>query len=157
MRIFVVVLGMSVFQLSVASSAPSQDLPKIESNTAVAGKGVPNGRSDSPAPFMREAMQQSADPNYGYSQENPIRVGPRTRTRSHVLFLNALRGPQGEPITYERKGACCPFETTHSELGAGMLDIYTIQVEGSNKAVYLFVNMYEPGPPQIPAGFSQRK
>jgi hypothetical protein len=149
-------LGLLVFQLSLAGSLHSKELPKIESNTVVDGKGIPNGRSDSIAPFMSEAMQQSTDPSYGYTPSNPIRVGPRTSAKSHILFLNALRGAQGEPMSYERKGSCCAFETPHSPLGGGMLDIYTIKVQGSDQEIHLFVNMYDPGPAEIPVGFSQR-
>jgi hypothetical protein len=121
------------------------------------GKGVPNGRSDSEMPFIQASMPLSTDSHYGYTVENPIKVGPRTAARVHILYLNSLRGPNGEPIEYERLGSCCKFETKNSAFGAGLLDMYRITFDGTSKELVLYVNMYDPGPPQLPMGFTQRR
>lgn len=136
--------------------------PKIVSVTRVGGKGIPNGRSDSTAPYLRVIKLQTAtDPGYGYSAANAIRTGPYG-TRLHLMYLNSLRGPKGEPITYERRGACCEYEDksipTGSGLpsGGGLLDVYDIQVDGGSKTVTIYVDMYRAGPPQLPVGFTAR-
>ncbi|APW37769.1 hypothetical protein RD110_11660 [Rhodoferax koreense] len=103
-------------------------------------------------------MRVASDPKYGFAKESAIRVGPRSSAVFHIQYLNALRGPNGEPITYERLGACCDFQTANSPFaGGGLLDIYRVRVDGTSEDVFLFVNMYDPGPPELPAGFTQRK
>lgn len=130
--------------------------PRILSVTRVGGKGIPNGRSDSTAPYLRVIKLQTAtDPGYGYSAANAIRTGPYD-TRLHLLYLNSLRGPKGEPITYERRGACCEYEDKSLPRGGGLLDVYDIQVDGGSKTITIYVDMYRTGPPLLPVGFTAR-
>jgi hypothetical protein len=132
-------------------------LPHIASSTRGAGfKGSPHGRSDSTAPFVRQILEISVDARYGYTKENPIRVGPHSSGGTGRLYLNALLGAAGEPAEYERVGACCTFRTPNSPNGFGLLDIYRIRVDGSSGDRYLYVNWYDAGPPKIPIGFVQR-
>ena len=67
--------------------------------------------------------------------------------------MNALRGPKGEKITYDRKGSCCHFETSNGFMGGGLLDRYEVKIDGSSKIYILYVNMYDPGPLKAPMGF----
>ena len=150
-------LSLGACQSPLVTHAPQQELPKIQSSATQGGKGVPNGRSDSSQPFIRAAMEVATDRTYGYSKENPVRVGPRSPSALHIRYLNSLRGPGGEPIEYERRGSCCEFETKNSEFGGGLLDIYRIKVDGATKDFFIFVNMYDPGPPKVPAGLTQRR
>jgi hypothetical protein len=89
-----------------------------------------------------------ADPTYGYTQENPIKVGGDAfggpaRERA---FLDNLRGPNGEPITYERSGSLPVDET--------ILDIYRISYEGLDEPINLFLDEYSYEPVQAPIGFT---
>lgn len=130
--------------------------PVIVSSLRSGGKGVPNGRSDSTAPYLRTLkLPVATDPGYGYSAAKPIRTGPYD-TRLHLLYLNSLRGPKGEPVTYERRGACCEFEDKSLPRGGGLLDVYDIQVDGGSKTITIYVDMYRIGPPQLPVGFTAR-
>jgi len=134
------------------------ELPPIVSVSAKDGKRIPNGRSDSVSPYWRPPLQAALDPKYGLTKESAIRVGPRSDAALHIQYLNALRGPNGEPLAYERLGACCEFKPQNSPFaGGGLLDIYKVRVDGTSKDVFLFVNMYDPGSPALPAGFTQRK
>lgn len=142
--------------LAACQTAPPTPEPKILSSTRSEGKGVPNGRSDSAAPYLRIKLQPATDPQYGYSPGKPIRTAPRA-AGLHIAYLNALRGPKGEPVTYERRGACCEFEDKSLPLGGGLLDVYKLQVDGSNDVLTLYVDMYRSGPPQVPAGLTMRK
>lgn len=85
----------------------------------------------------------SEDATYGYSEKNPIKVGgisPQNERR----FLNALAGPNGEPIRYERNGSCCAFTTPNGLMNdTGLLDMYEIQWEGIEQAVIIYINMYD--------------
>lgn len=98
----------------------------------------------------------SKDKTYGYTVENPIKVGggmmgPRNEQR----YLNALAGPKGEKITYIRSGSGHPFETENAVFGTtGFLDIYEITVEGSDKKITLYLNMYDRDLLQVPVGFT---
>jgi hypothetical protein len=64
-----------------------------------------------------------------------------------------LRGPNGQEITYERSGACCPFEIPGEDLG-GMLDVYVITYSGQATPTTLYVDMYSVAPMLIPVGFT---
>jgi hypothetical protein len=143
-------------QAPPAPSTAPPTAPEILARSTKAGKGVPNGRSDTQAPYLRMPLLISQDPGYGFSKEKPIKVGPRSRTNLHILFLNALRGPQGQPLEYERQGACCEFPSVHTPMGIGLLDVYRIRVDGTDQDRLIYVDMYEPGPPQIPMGFTLR-
>lgn len=90
----------------------------------------------------------AADPTYGYTQENPIKVGgdafggpPRERA-----FLDNLFGPNGEPITYERVGSL--------SFGDTILDSYTITYDGLDEPIALYLDEYSYEPVQAPVGFT---
>jgi hypothetical protein len=100
-------------------------------------------------------MPVATTPGYAFSKNLPVKVGRHDETRAHLLYLNSLRGPNGEPVEFERLGACCPFDSPHSKLG-GMLDIYRMRIDGPFSETYIFVDMYEDAPLQIPVGFTQR-
>lgn len=101
--------------------------------------------------------EPSTDKTYGYSQNNPIKVGGVDPTNER-RFLNALLGPNGEEITYLRGGSCCPFETPNGFVNnMGMLDIYRVTMKGSKDTLALYINMYDAGDLFIPVGLSAKK
>src|SRR5262249_47445515 len=60
-----------------------------------ATRSIPFGRSNSREPFAK-LSGTSIDSRWGYSRENPIKVGglhPAGPSASEKAFLNALRGP----------------------------------------------------------------
>lgn len=88
----------------------------------------------------------ASDPSYGYTQENPIKVGgdafngpPRERA-----YLDNLAGPNGEKISYERTGS--------SDFGDTILDAFAIT--GLSKIVTLYIDEYSYSEPQAPVGFT---
>lgn len=99
------------------------------------------------------------DKTYGYTEDNPVKVGGGMEGPLHERrFLNALAGPNGEKVAYERLGSCCPFKTKNAVFGdSGMLDKYEITVEGSSKKIILYLNMYDSETLQVPVGFTLRK
>lgn len=102
----------------------------------------------------------STDNTYGYSKENPINVGG-VKTSEGPLnqrrFLNALAGPLGEIISYERRGSCCHFKTKNGFMGGGLLDIYKVYWEGKKDTILLYINLYDEGELKIPVGFTAQK
>ena len=96
----------------------------------------------------------SDDPEYGYTEKKPIKVGGVTEGPSRErAYLQLLRGPNGESVTFQRNGSCCGFETPNGLLGGGMLDIYEVTITGSDKPVTLYINMYDYEQPKAPRGF----
>jgi hypothetical protein len=88
----------------------------------------------------------STDSTYGYTKENPIKVGggafdgpPRERA-----YLDNLLGPKGEKITYERTGSI-PFGDT-------FLDVF--EISGLGKTITLYIDEYVYTEPQAPVGFT---
>ncbi|MGC1378142.1 MAG: hypothetical protein WA821_18070 [Anaerolineales bacterium] len=88
----------------------------------------------------------STDKTYGYTQENPIKVGgddfggpPRERA-----YLDNLAGPHGEPISYNRTGSL--------DSGDTILDAY--EISGLSKPVTLYIDEYSFTEPQAPVGFT---
>lgn len=88
----------------------------------------------------------STDKTYGYSEENPIRVGGDafggpSRERA---YLDNLLGPNGEQLTYERIGS---FETDDT-----ILDEFIIK--GAGKTIILYIDEYSYSVPMAPVGFT---
>ena len=103
--------------------------------------------------------QYSQDPDYGYSAEKPVMVGgvaggPRNERR----FLNALTGPNGEELRYERLGSCCQFKTRHSPFeDIGLLDRYEVVYVGSRRKMIIYFNMYDSDTLKVPVGLGLKK
>lgn len=99
---------------------------------------------------------QANNPDYGYSESDPIFVGGKdlnTGSGIEKAYLDQLTGPQGEPVSYKKTGTCCEFETEN--FGMGVLDIYQVYHKGLNKPVFLYLNIYEAGDGKLkyPQGF----
>lgn len=92
------------------------------------------------------------DPAYGLDKIRPVQTGPGFV--AEWRYLNALRGPRGEMVYYQRVGACCAFDTTDAERGKGFLDHYTLRYAGLEKPIDIYLNMFETGALLAPLGFS---
>ena len=95
-----------------------------------------------------ETCPIATDDTYGYTKENAIRVGdggelfggpPR-----ESAYLDNLRGPNGEPISYERMGSL-NFEDT-------ILDEYVIT--GLGNPITLYLDIYKFEELKAPVGFT---
>jgi hypothetical protein len=106
------------------------------------------------------ALKKSAtDPQYGTSEKHPIVVGGGlgAGVRNTYRFLNALRGPKGELVHYDRAGSCCAFTTTKAVIGdRGLLDVYNVWYDGQ-QPVRMYFNWYDDGDPLVPVGFTAAK
>jgi hypothetical protein len=88
---------------------------------------------------------------YGFSPENPIHVGGGPAGQHE--FLDALRGPDGQPVAWRRLGSCCEFETPNGVMGYGLLDMYEVLYEGLERPVILYLDMYDAEAVYAPTGF----
>ncbi len=101
------------------------------------------------------AMRAPASPEaeaYGFSPTNPIHVGGGPAGQR--VFLDALRGPEGQPVAWRRLGSCCEFETPNGLMGFGLLDLYEVMHEDMDRPVILYLDMYDSEPVTAPAGFT---
>lgn len=99
----------------------------------------------------------SDDESYGYTQQNPVKVGGVKSSEGPLnerRFLNALLGPAGQKLSYERQGSCCPFTSRNGLMGSGLIDKYEIKYEGIEKPVIIYINMYDFGELKAPKGFT---
>ncbi len=88
----------------------------------------------------------SEDKTYGYTEENPVRVGGDflegpARERA---YLDNLLGPNGEILSYERNGSFTSGDT--------ILDEY--HITGPDIDVVLYLDEYRYEPLQAPYGFT---
>jgi hypothetical protein len=111
------------------------------------------------------ACDISTDETYGYTQENPIKVGKAGTTLPGKMnlqdalntpitssngpareraFLDTLLGPNGKKISYERRGSV--------RAGNTVLDRYVIS--GLGKEVILYLDMYSYAETKVPVGFT---
>ena len=104
--------------------------------------------------------QFSNDPKYGYNPDYPINVFFRNTKDEKInqqRYLNALTGPKGEKLFFNKIEVCCPFPTKNSEMGSGFLDIYEVTWVGQKSPIKLYLNMYEKGELLVPMGFGLAK
>lgn len=102
----------------------------------------------------------SQDKKYGYDKDYPINVfynDTKDEEINQRRFLNALAGPKGEKLTYNKTETCCPFPTKRNEMGAGFLDIYEITWEGQKTPLTLYLNMNEKGVLMVPVGLTLKQ
>lgn len=96
----------------------------------------------------------SDDPTYGYTEKNPVKVGGISEgPLNERRFLNALSGPNGEKVFYQRLGSCCPFNTPRGFGGQGLLDKYEVYYSGQEKPSVIYINMYDSEELLVPVGF----
>ncbi|WP_136666813.1 2-dehydro-3-deoxyphosphooctonate aldolase [Flavobacterium sp. H122] len=104
--------------------------------------------------------KKASDKKYAFTEYYPVNVGFTSiedGEKNEKRYLNALAGPNGEKITYTLIESCCPFPTTRTDMGAGMLDIYEITYNGLNKPIRIYLNKFERGELMIPVGFTAKK
>lgn len=98
----------------------------------------------------------ATDKTYGYSQGNPVKLGGAAegqKARHREAFLTALRGPQGQPISYVSHGTCCSFDLGSEGKSRGDLEVLLVTYPGIPKPVLLFLDVYHFEPPKAPLGF----
>ncbi|WP_124980199.1 2-dehydro-3-deoxyphosphooctonate aldolase [Nonlabens xiamenensis] len=138
-----------------ASNSPAMEVKTNPSNDT--GGRQPQILINSYA-FLVDAV--STDSTYGYSPENAIKVGGSSEGEGPLnerRFLNALAGPNGEEIDYQRYGSCCPQPSKNSAFGSAVLDRYAVYYKGAQDTVMLYINMYDSEKLLAPVGFSLRE
>jgi tetratricopeptide (TPR) repeat protein len=105
------------------------------------------------------SLTKTADnKEYGFTSEKPIKVGkgPDGGPGNNRAYLNLLRDAMGKPISYERKGSCCAYESKNGFMGMALLDHYEIKYlneKGKKKKASVYISFYDYEEPQILFGF----
>ena len=125
---------------------------------------IKNIDDNAPTPKLKDGAfiltEFATDKKYGYDPDYPINVffqNTKDDKINQQRFLNALAGPNGEKLVFNKVETCCPFPTKRSEMGAGLLDVYQITWDGNKKPVRLYFNIYEKGALLVPVGFTLKK
>lgn len=98
---------------------------------------------------QRPPCDAAADDQYGFARDRAIQVGgsPMYGAARQRRYLESLRGPEGQPVTYKRRGQDRAPDDT-------ILDAYEVVYDGLEKPLVLFLDWYHYSPPQLPRGFS---
>jgi hypothetical protein len=110
---------------------------------------TPRARRERPARPFAASEHWHEETSYGFTADNPIRIGGGPEGES--IFFEVLRGPQGQPVAWRRVGGCCELETFHGLVG---LDIYEVIYEGLEQPITLYLDVYHSEPVHAPRGFT---
>jgi len=85
--------------------------------------------------LLKILVDKSTDPEYGFSDKNPIKIGPQVKKER--IFLSLLRDTKGKPINYKRLASCCPYASKNGMFGMALCDKYEVELDGENKILYI--------------------
>ena len=160
MRLAMVRVLLVALALALGACASSSPTPEIVSRTAQGGKGVPNGKSEGPGPFL-PLSRLAQDRNYGFSPDNPIKVGGEPRTgwgpcASESISILCAARMESRSNTSAKGHADRSIRPMPSWAG-GLLDAFKIVYPGLREELTLYINMYDEAPLQVPVGFTPRR
>ncbi len=138
----------------------------VSAPAGVRGTDPPAALVAAPAPSLPangdpapRDMALATDSTYGYSRDNPIKVGgakAEQGPQNERAFLDVLLGPHAEAVRYTRQGSCCRFKTSNAlVMNVGLLDVYEVSYDGAAQPRILYINMYDYEVPRIPVGFTR--
>ena len=84
--------------------------------------------------------QISADPSYGYSKENPVKLGSPEQFEGATMskvYLRRLRDNKGQPLRFERIGSVGSGTDSH------IIDLYRL-TDSSGTEYRIYIDMYHP-------------
>lgn len=105
-------------------------------------------------PFF-DITEYAKDKDYGLTGEKPVKVGEMS-VQNQVRYLASLAGPNGEELTFKRKGACCAYDSDAAPFGSAMVDVYEVTYQGLKKPILIYISFYDYETLYIPKGFIKR-
>jgi hypothetical protein len=102
----------------------------------------------------QKTCEISTDPEFALTAAKPARVGGgafyvAARERR---YLEALRGPAGQPIAFKRLGQARGPNSGPNSLD--ILDNWQVTYDGLEKPISIFIDAYHYGEPKAPVGFT---
>ncbi len=119
----------------------------------------PVGKSSNYMPFF-DVNTYAPDANYGLSDKNPVMVGgveEREGPINQRRYLASLAGPNGEELSFHRRGSCCPYPSENAFGSQALLDVYEVWYEGLKEPILIYISLYDLGTLYIPKGFTKAK
>ena len=90
---------------------------------------------------------------YGYTKQDPIKVGGGTTAGYHFMFMGHLRGTNGEKLEVERIGSCGSYpnpDPTLTPFDEGVLTCFSINCPSFKEPRILYLDKYRTGDLYIP-------
>ena len=126
----------------------------IAAAAIAASIAVTHAQGQAPSAGPQKPCTVSADPEYGLTPAKPVRVGGGALyvAARERRYLEALRGPAGQVITFKRLGQARPPEENKERII--ILDHWQVTYEGLEKPISIYIDAYRYGAPFAPAGFT---
>ena len=93
---------------------------------------------------------------YGLDGKYPVKVGEKSVSNQR-RYLASLAGPNGEEISFHRRGSCCPYESQNGYGGTALVDVYEVAYEGLNEPILVYISFYDYETLYIPNGFTLKE
>ena len=109
---------------------------------------------------ITELRKYAETDKYGLTEEMPVKVGKGVKGRPYNqrAYLSLLRDEQGNPVSFERKGSCCPYKSENAMIGDyALVDAYEVKYKnkkGESKTAMIYISFYDYEEPMIPIGFT---
>jgi len=136
-----------------ACSCETTRLETLPAKGEPVSKGLHGRGGGTVLPFL--IQETSWEESYGFTANNPMGVGSGLEAggRNQQRYPNAVLGPRGEVLSYEREGSCCAFKileggTDHK----GQFDVYSLTWKGREESLKIYLNMNEEGDFKTPRG-----
>ncbi|MDT0559441.1 hypothetical protein RM697_12320 [Ichthyenterobacterium sp. W332] len=123
--------------------------PKIVSTST-----NPTTKSSDHTPFF-DISEYSDNEAYGLSGDHPVMVGDMS-VANQRRYLASLSGPNGEEISFRRRGACCSYKSKNSSFGSSLVDVYEVLYDGLKNPILVYISFYDKETLYIPKGFTKR-
>ncbi len=118
----------------------------------------PPGQSVPPAAPQQSSLAKgtgactpATDPEYGLVVHKAVQIGGGAlyMAARERRYLDSLKGPGGEPLTYNRRGST-GIKVNDSQ----PIDIWEVTWAGAPKPITLYLFAYMYGEPKVPVGFT---
>ncbi len=128
--------------------------------TILSSSTNPVGTSLDYEPFF-DISEYAPQSNYGLSEKNPVKVGgvkEREGPTNQRRYLASLAGPNGEVLSFHRRGSCCPYPSENGFTGgSALMDVYEVMYTGLKNPILIYITLYDLEKLYIPKGFTKRK
>lgn len=102
-----------------------------------------------------DISEYSPNKKYGIDEKYPVMVGDR-KVANQRKYIASLAGPNGEELTFFRRGSCCPYPSENGLSGTALVDVYMVSYEGLKDPIALYISFYDKETLYIPKGFTAR-
>lgn len=140
---------LSVIFLFLLASCGAKKGPTILSSTS-----NPTQMSSDYEPFV-DVTDYAQNEEYGLKGKFPVKIGGRSAVNQR-RYLASLAGPNGEELSFHRRGSCCGYKSENGLSGVALVDVYEVMYDGLEDPILVFISFYDLDKLYIPKGFTKR-